>query len=445
MKKKNRAAVCFAVCCLLICAVLSLGMLAFGPAGAGANERLTQKPKLSNKGKTNWSYLSQLADWIGDHFWLRQELISLRSSLVSLSGSSPMEDVLLGTEGWLYYAPTLGDYTGSAAMADRDLAACAVNLELMAEYCTARGMDFLFVPVPNKNSLYPEHMLSYPAAEIHDAERLLAFLEEGGTPAADLFAVFRQQEETLYYAHDSHWTQKGAALGADAILAALGRRSEYFADDFPARAQHDGDLYEMLYPAWQDLEHGPVFGGTLAYTREGTETRPDSITIQTVGEGSGTLLCYRDSFGNDLYPYLADAFASARFSRSTTYDLTLGESLGADTVIVELVERNLSYLLAYVPKMPAPVRTVSGETEAGEAVDLRLGKTGELKGYRAVSGSLDPDAERVYLVCGESCYEAFRQEKGGFSAWLPEGETPERVLYRLGDRLLSAPVGAITN
>ena len=449
MKKNKLSSLLFALICLLLCAALSLGLVFFGPAEAGANERLAQKPKLSTKKGTNWAYLSDLAAYVGDRFWLRQELISLRNALVSLTGTSPVEDVLLGTEGWLYYAPTLGDYTGAEPMTDAEIDACVWNLYLMDEYCMLHGFPLLFVPVPNKNSLYPEHMpAAYPAAETHDAERLLARWEESWpwVCAVDLFTLFREQPETLYYAHDSHWTQKGAALGADAILTALGRESAYFADDFPARAQHDGDLYEMLYPAWLDTEHGPVYGGTFSYTREGTDTRPDAITINTSGGSKGTLLCYRDSFGNDLYPYLADAFASARFSRSTTYDLTLAESLGADTVIVELVERNLGYLLTYVPQMPAPEWDIPGTAdlpETGETADLTLGKVGEPKGHRLLSGSAPPEASRVFLVCGGAAYGAFLLAEGGFAAWLPEGETPERVLYELDGVLYAAAVSAI--
>ncbi len=443
MKKGKRSALCFAVCCLLLCAVLSLGILAFGPAGAGANERLTQKPKLIIKGKPNWDYLSQLADWIGDHFWLRQELITARNGLAGLSGSSPVEDVILGREGWLYYAPTLGDYTGSAALSAEELTAAAANLGLMAEYCRDRGISFLFVPVPNKNSLYPEHMPGYAPAGERDLQRLLALLPEERVPYVDLWALFAAQNEILYYAHDSHWTEKGAALGADGISAALGRESRYFAGDFSGEQRHDGDLYEMLYPAARDPETGPKYGGTFRYIREGTDTRPDSITIVTAGEGNGSLLAYRDSFGNDLYPFLADGFASARFSRSTVYDLTAAEKTGADTVLVELVERNLPYLLTYVPKMPAPMRDVSGGEETGGEADLTRSKENGPEGCIGYSGVLDPAAGRAYLVCAGGCYETFRLREGGFSAWLPEGETPERVLYRLGDRLLSVPVGTI--
>ena len=58
--------------------------------------------------------------------------------------------------------------------------------------------------------------------------------------------------------------------------------------------------------------------------------------------GEGSLFCWRDSFGIALYPYLAEAYAEAVFSRSTDYRLPEGDW---DTLVLEIVERNLPNLL----------------------------------------------------------------------------------------------------
>ena len=108
------------------------------------------------------------------------------------------------------------------------------------------------------------------------------------------------------------------------------------------------------------------------------------------------------------------------------------------------MERNLRYLLTYVPKMPAPLRSLSGEEAADGTVDLTRSKGDGPEGCAGYSGFLEDAAGRVYLQCAGGCYETFRQMDGGFSAWLPEGEIPERVLYCLGDSLLSVRVGTIT-
>jgi hypothetical protein len=68
----------------------------------------------------------------------------------------------------------------------------------------------------------------------------------------------------------------------------------------------------------------------------------DAITIRTEGPGAGRLYCWRDSFGVALYPYLAEAFAEAVFTRSADYVLPEGDY---EVFILEIAERNLPSLL----------------------------------------------------------------------------------------------------
>ncbi len=430
----------FSLICLFLCASLSLGLLAFGPAGAAANERLAAKPQFIVKDQWNRDYLSDLAQYVADRFFLRQELITARNRASALLGSSAVKDVILGKRGWLYYGPTLADYCGTAPLSDAGLAAAARNLSLMAEYCEGVGAGFLFVSAPNKNTLYGEYMPRYRASAAHDIQRLFPLLKELGVPCADLYAAFAAQEETLYFAHDSHWNGKGAALAADVINAALGRSSAYFDAPFDRAERHDGDLYEMLYPAGTDPETGPVCTMPLNYERRGSDTRPDSITINTAGGGSGKLLAFRDSFGNDLYPYLADSFAEARFSRLTAYDLTLAEELGSDCVVVELVERNLVYLLQNVPVMPAPERPLPEPVMIVGELRLERSESGRApEGCLLVRGTLSEDllGQPIYLSAGSRCWEAFELENGGFAAYLPADASPD-MIWVLGKQTTTA-------
>ena len=432
--KDKKIDLLFLCLCAALCLVLSLGTALFGPSEARANEILAGAPRLRGADGLNTGFLSDVSDWLSDRFFLRQELVTVHNRALSALGGGAANDVIAGADGWLYYAPTLDDYTGVGSMSGAELTAAARNLSLMREYCAQRGADFLFVPVPNKNSLYDAAMPSFGAkASEHDAERLLRLLETQGVKGADLFSAFRAQPETLYFAHDSHWNARGAAFAADEIDRALGRESGYFAADFSGRTAHAGDLFEMRYPAAADGETDFVYGGTLTYAREGSDTRPDAITISTSGGGgSGDLLMFRDSFGNSLYPYLADSFATARFSRATAYDLTLTEKLDADCVVVELVERNLRYLLRYTPVMPAPAREdpSSGAADGGEAA-LTVSSSGSApEGCSLWRGTLPGETAgaRILICCGGAAREAFTDGAGGFSAWIPDGETPASVV-----------------
>lgn len=414
---------------LLLSVTLAVGILFAGPAEAGANEVLSKAPVLVDKdGKLNDYFLNDAATWLGDHFFGRQELISVHNKVVSTAfDTSSSDDVILGSNDWLYYEPTLGDYTGTAVATDREIFMAANNLALMQEYCESQGREFAFMIAPNKNSLYPENMPDYGAvSQQTNAQALHGKLNEMGVAYIDLFRVFGQQEEVLYFAHDSHWNSKGAALGADSINEAFGVQSNYFGGDFSQREYHLGDLYEMLYPSFKDTEENPVYGGAFAFTFTSKATKADSITLETASDKAGSLLCYRDSFGNLLYPYLADSYGTCRFSRAVSYDLTQD----GDYVLIELVERNIPYLYTYLPVMSAPVREIS-LPEATATAQMANKSVKSPEGMYQVKGTLPVQADTdspIYVICDGVVYEAFCLADGGFGAYIP-GEAQAVACY----------------
>lgn len=444
--KKKIAYSAFTALILLLCLIPSLGMLLGGQEGeAGGNQALSRAPALRGpEGDWNPRYLSQLQDYAGDNFYLRQEMITAWSALnARVLKSSITEDVVLGTDGWLYFADTLPDYTGLGPMTDREIFSAARNLALISEYCESQGARFLFTVAPNKNSLYPANMPAVPRNDLRsNADRLAEELERQGVDYLDCFALFRGQEETLYFKTDSHWNSKGAALAADAVNEALGRSSRYFDGPFTPQKVHKGDLYDMLYPAGSGLEEDPVCGEALNFTYDAPIRSAENLTIMTHGGGEGSLLMFRDSFGNNLYPYLADSFDGALFSRSMPYRLDLVSQREADCVAAELVERNLRYLIQNVPVMPAPSR---GEekpedfTVYGSGVKFDVEPSENLPGYALVTGPavLDgqelpeaaSDSQALVLASDRNYYEAFLLENGGIGLYLPEGIQPLGAAY----------------
>ncbi len=440
---KKRLSLLFVGLFLLLCLIPSVGLLLTGGAEAGANEVLAVKPSLTTRdGKLNGDYLSDLGDYVGDRFSLRQECVTAWARLnAALFRVSVTDSVVLGTDGWLYYEPTLADYTRSEPMTERELWCAARTLWLLQENAESRGAEFYFTVAPNKNSLYDENMPALTRLECpSNAEALEALLEEMGVNYVNLFAVFGQTDGTLYFRTDSHWNGEGAALAADAILAAMGREGCYASGPF-AEAEHKGDLYEMLYPAGKrteaDYAYGPGFGFTV------NTANPDSITIRTENPaGEGRLLCYRDSFGRNLYPYLADSFAEAAFSRKNDY---VPEELSpGDVMAVELVERNLRYLNTYAPTFPAPERPASAVSGAGEyrfEAEITLAKSA-LAGYtvlRGDYGGLTPENDsRVFVSAAGTLYEATPGPEG-FSLCLPEDAAagPVRVYFTWNRELIA--------
>ena len=430
--KNKIISILFTTAFLVLCLSLSVGTLVFGPAGAAANEKVTEFPAIKTEEGINQEFLAQLQSYVNDRFFLRQKLITMDRRMSLALGVSGEDKVIAGKDGWLFFADTLGDYTGTDLMGSRELFSAASNVALMDEYCRKTGKEFTFIIAPNKNSLYGQFMPDYGVtAKTSNVKTFHNLLQQLGVDYVDLFAAFGEIKEPLYFAHDSHWNSKGAALGADLINRSFGKATNYFGGDFSEAVLHEGDLYAMVFPGAEDPETDPVYGGQLNFTFTSKATQPDAINLSTEGTGSGTLLCYRDSFGMLLFPYLADSYASAKFSRLVNYDLT-GD---ADYVAIELVERNLRYLIQNVPVMPSPVRRinlpagVSGSAEVLLAEKARAGS-----GCVQYTGILPvkPDADAcVYVVCEDVAYEAFCLENDGFAVNIPEGSAPEFVIYNI--------------
>lgn len=402
----------FTVLFLAACLVPGLGLTLLGPASPGGNETAVPAPALTRPdGSFNVEFLSDAADWFSRSFGFRQELITLDAGLkVGLFRTSPQSLVALGEGDWLYYAETLDDYTGADVLLDRQAYCIARNLRLAQDYAQSQGAEFAFTIAPNKASVYPEH-LSLPPAEVEYVSPAVEALRQQEVNYADLFGPLRSVEgEDLYFTLDSHWTNRGAALGHDVLLKALGLPAgNAFDKSGGYQPVHRGDLHEMLYPASSRLDQEFVFDPPLAFTYARPIRDVDDLRIETTSAAEiGPLLMFRDSFGNALHSLMAESFSSARFSRAVPYDMGQIGELGAEYVVVEIVERNLPLLADGPFIFPAPevnlenppwgedlFRSENLSTEGG---GLTIEQAGA---YQRVTASCTPgcdDDSPVYLV-----------------------------------------------
>lgn len=432
----------------LLCLTPLAAMAVLGPSAAGSNEVLSGAPKLREKdGSLNAAYLSDLQAYVRDRFGFRQELITANAKLTAaVFGESATEKVVLGEEGWLYYADTLADYEGTAPMTDRQIWNAARTLALVQEYAAAKNAELVFAAAPNKNTLYPDRMpAAYPrSGEASNLQRLQNALTGQQVRFCDLTAVLSAAAEPVYYRTDSHWDGYGSALAHDALLRTLGREGTLSGETFTETA-HWGDLTEMLYPASRETEPGLSLSRARTFSYVGNVRGVDDMVIRTTSEtGTGSLVMFRDSFGNTLHADLAESFAAACFSRAMPYDLTLLEKEQADVLILEIVERNLIDLAEKAPLMEAPVRELTALEQAamlpGEAASFQW-ETGSsrLDGCVKYTGTvdcpeMDPDSP-ICLVLDGTAYEATPAGDGEYAFTLhgPAAETVE-LLIRCGGR-----------
>ena len=424
---------CSAFCALFLLFLLVPGILTLvlGPSEAGANEQLSRAPQMIKAGSVNYDVLSDACAYFDDHFAMRQQFITANAALTAaLFHESASQDVTLGRDGWLFYAETLEDFEGSSPMTERQLYCAAHTLSLMQEYAASQNCAFVFAAAPNKNSLYPEYMPArYEKSQApSNLTRLAALLSREGVNTCDLSAHLLTQDEPVYFKTDSHWTGFGSALAHDALLAALGRGDTLSQEDFTPQP-HLGDLYEMLCPAGTETEPGLALSRARTFSYVGAVHGPDDMTIRTICSGqTGRLLMFRDSFGNALHEDMAESFAAACFSRAMPYDLTLLEQEAADTLVIELVERNLSKLASQPPIMPGPVRELAAPENTVPAQLTLAQKQSALDGCVQYTGTLSCDSmdddSPVYVLLDGKAYEACPTQDG-FSLHAPAAQKIE--------------------
>lgn len=174
------------------------------------------------------------------------------------------EKALLGKNGWLFYKPGLDAMLGgletpqTPGLTNDPLPAILAFRDALA----ARGMQLIVMPVPNKESVYPD-MLTRRAANLRSVlapstHQLLAQLRAANVEVIDLFQVFaeaRQNESAtsapLYLAQDSHWSPAGVDLAARVVARRLLERGwvkpgVLAYNEKPAPVPRIGDVLRMM-------------------------------------------------------------------------------------------------------------------------------------------------------------------------------------------------------
>lgn len=422
-----------------VCLTPFAGMAVKGQEDSSENRTLAEFPQLKTEDGVNIRWLSEAGEYFQDHFAFRNELVTANAMLNGrVLGTSTASGVIQGTDGWLYYSDSLEDYLGENLLEDRSLYNIAHILSLMQEYLAEKNVQFVFTVAPNKNSLYDANMPYYDSYRVSDDKNLVnlqKYLQNEDVSYVDLYESLANESEILYHKRDSHWNNKGAAYAADLLMTALAKEHDSYTDeDYTVKKDFTGDLDEMLYPLATTTEDEIYYDRqtTFAYVGEVSSNFDPRITTVNPAK-TGSLVMYRDSFGNALLPFMADAYGNAYFSRGIPYQLTDVDTMAADTVVVERAERFLPEMAKSAPVMTAPERLIEAGKDRRDTKavnDLEIVTQGA---FLKISGWIEEkylDTEsRIYVrVDGEKIYEAFpndvtlddgTEESGGFTLYLP--------------------------
>ncbi len=302
--------------------------------------------------------------YVADNFPIRPYLIAALNRLRMLVGVSGSNRVIVGRDGWLFFDDDthLGAARNAPAMTGPEVRSWLATVAGRSEALRAAGATYLIVSPPVKETIYPQHAPAWFSGVSPNRPTLVLPKLAREAQAGDVLylwppvAAATRAGEKTYSRHDTHWTGYGAYAGYAALMRHLhglglteGPRP---LSDFPrADFEHSGprDLALMLGVSsfvHLDFPHfvNPKGEAKLRTTFLGPKTDWTAPQVVDTGEaGKPVLLMGRDSFSNELLPFMYSHFS--RIILTHNQDGFWREDLIArfkpDIVILEVIEPGL--------------------------------------------------------------------------------------------------------
>lgn len=424
----------FITICIILCLVPLIGMSVRPTTITTENRTAATFPNIKDRdGKVNLQYFQQFERYFNEHFAFRNELVYADARIQNdIFKVSSVDSVIAGSDGWLFYTSTLEDYLGTGQLSDRDIYNIAHNIDIAKRYIEGSGKTFVLTIPANKNTLYDDNMPyydSYKVNEIHNLEKLTPLIEELRISYVDLLTAFRNENEILYLKRDSHWNNKGALMAYNLIMNKANKlHDDYSNVDVTRTIDEDGDLNRMLYTLYGKREPNYRYDIIDRYKYVNDVNSVEDGWIETECErADGSLLMFRDSFGNTLIPFISNQYRKCYFTKAIPYALeSLVETYNPDTVIFEKVERNISEFIKMPPIVSAPVVTGIDDSKISEEINQNT--TIAVKSfafdynYYEVNGMLDDsviqERTNVLINIDGTYYEAYHTENNGYAVYV---------------------------
>jgi alginate O-acetyltransferase complex protein AlgJ len=379
----------------LVCAVVFLmtplfGLTIFGTPPSIENRALHPFPSVGE----GWSFFTDLGPWATDHLSFREQAIKLTDGISrSVFGEPPNQEssdpsqptsgpipagppptvnppipgapaldnepppaagyprVIEGKDNWLYF----GYDTQGKCQPQQRLEDVIANLVKLRNAVQQSGRKFVLVVPPDKSTSVPQYLPDqYPgkSCAIAHGERFwsLVTAEAGAT---DLRSSLNRVGPSAYFPQDTHWTYAGGLIMTRAVAGAI-----HPGIDLPwrvtegAKSEGVADLPPMIAKTGTDVSHSYRLApdGHIDRTQQGPFDLRDTVSFTTAkpvnGMVAGKTAMVTDSFTNYAAPFLAATFTDITLTPSSVVQQNPGAEaqrmVDSDTVVVEVVERNLS-------------------------------------------------------------------------------------------------------
>lgn len=322
------------------------------------NRTLASRPVLNIDNYNEYPELYE--SYFNDALAFKNNLTNLNSRIkYNLFNISSNEAVIKGKDNWLFYdskykndGDVLADYQRTNYYSDNMLDKFKKSLNAKKEFLDSLGIEFYVYVASNKEEIYSEYMPDYYVRlkEQSKTDLVVDFLKEN----TDINIIYpkdtlveNKDKYQLYYKNDTHWNQYGAYLGFRELMTAMGMDTpslEELAVD--ENLKTNGDLANMINMSLELKEIDPIVRYKKDIQVQLVEDKGKLMNrYKTTNLNGRKLLTYRDSFWVNMAPFLAREFEDSAFIWGVPFNYAQVEKEMPDVVILEVVERNLEYLI----------------------------------------------------------------------------------------------------
>lgn len=313
-------------------------------------------------------YLAGTESYFNDHFGFRRRLLRWYQQWkfrLFRDQTEAMSRVIRGQDGWLFYGGEhmIDHYLGVARYTPEQLQAWQKLLEKRRDWLAKRGIQYLFVIPPDKQSVYGGELPSWlqkavPAHRETKLDQLLAYMHAHSTVTILDLRQPLMAAKTIaptYLKDDTHWNTFGGFVACQEIIKVLTSR----VDGLPLLHVEDftwttlpwagGDLSLMLGTRPAELNYFS-FSPKPAITVPELRDAPELISIykhhytNMISENpaplTATAVVFHDSYGAVCRPFLGSSFKRVAFMwDGREFNTEVINAWHPNVVINEMLER----------------------------------------------------------------------------------------------------------
>ena len=238
-------------------------------------------------------YFSNYERYFNDVFGFRNFFIRVRNQ-IQYSLFSDADQVIIGRDGWVADKGAVEtEQPNVDALNEAQWARLSIRFSALKRILNARGIYLIVIPIPFKNTVYPENFPDQAARrpQVTGEARFRKLLTDDGVPFVDVYNLLvpRKYPVPLYYRTDIHWNNLGATIAATSLVDQLGaalrvRVRARFPNDYTYRTFTDGDEGGSLAIFWSPTDTEPAAAWNTAACGSFVPRGEGAVFTNTCGE-----------------------------------------------------------------------------------------------------------------------------------------------------------------